>query len=114
MRCLHLKVVFTVPILLWMGGISSISGQETPSPADFNGDGTVDFSDFVVFAQAFGSADPQFDLNANGSVDFPDFLVFTQAFVIDNPPPPPDISLSVTSLSFGDVETGQSSDLILL
>ena len=52
------------------------------SVADFNGDCVVDFSDFLVFASAFGKAesDAMFDLDGNGSVDFPDFLIFVLEF----------------------------------
>ena len=75
--------------------------------ADFDGSGTVDFTDFLLFAQNFGSNEPQFDLDGNGAVDFTDFLTCMQAFLIDNPPPPPSMSVSTTDLSFGDIETGQ-------
>jgi hypothetical protein len=48
--------------------------------ADFNGSGTIDFPDFLSFAQAFGTNDATYDLNNNGQVDFPDFLTFVQSF----------------------------------
>ena len=54
--------------------------------ADFDGDGTVGFRDFVQFAQHFGlsrgDADfkAHFDLDGNGSVGFSDFLIFAGAF----------------------------------
>ncbi|MDE3257504.1 MAG: choice-of-anchor D domain-containing protein [Gemmatimonadota bacterium] len=54
--------------------------------ADFDGDGTVGFSDFLQFAQQFGlsqgDADfkAQYDLDGNGSVGFSDFLIFAGAF----------------------------------
>ena len=41
---------------------------------DFNGNGTIDFGDFVQFVQAFGSTEARFDLNLNGTVDFGDFV----------------------------------------
>ena len=75
--------------------------------ADFDGNGKVEFADFILFAGAFGSTDANFDLNGNGSVDFGDLLAFSAAFLAANPPPPADITLTTTSLSFGDVETGQ-------
>ena len=83
------------------------------SPADFNESGKVDFTDFLLFAVAFGTTDVQFDLNGNGIVDFADLVAFSAAFLIDNPPPPADITISSTSLAFGDVETGQSSILVV-
>ena len=62
----------------------SISGTVQVIPAnpkaDFNADGKIDFTDFLSFAQAFGTSDPTFDINGNDTVDFPDFLTLAQAF----------------------------------
>ena len=61
------------------------SAQET-TPADFDGDGEVNFSDFLVFARGFGRTDQdadfdaRLDLNDNGAVDFQDFLLFARQF----------------------------------
>lgn len=61
-------------------------GTEGPLLGDFNGDGVVNFPDFLAFANAFGKQtgesgfDVQFDLNSNGRVDFPDFLIFVSRF----------------------------------
>ena len=55
-------------------------------PADFDGDGTVGFSDFLRFAGAFGSGrgdagyDARYDLDGNGNVGFSDFVIFAGAF----------------------------------
>lgn len=57
----------------------------TPTP-DFNGDGQVNFSDFIAFVSAFGSRtgqpnyDAKFDLDSSGDVGFTDFLTFSAAF----------------------------------
>ncbi|MEE2752746.1 MAG: EF-hand domain-containing protein [Candidatus Latescibacterota bacterium] len=54
--------------------------------ADFDGDGTVGFSDFLNFAGNFGKQssdvdfDSRFDLDADGIVGFTDFLVFISQF----------------------------------
>ncbi len=54
--------------------------------ADFDGDGTVGFGDFVQFAGKFGLSeedegyDVRFDLDGNGTVGFSDFLIFAGAF----------------------------------
>ena len=49
---------------------------------DFNSDGEVDFSDFFLFADAFGQTDPDplYDLNSDGEVDFSDFFLFADFF----------------------------------
>lgn len=54
--------------------------------ADLNGDGDVDFSDFLLFAAAFGKSEGEAgynagaDLDSSGAVDFQDFLIFANAF----------------------------------
>ena len=48
--------------------------------ADFDGDGETGFSDFFLFADAFGGTDPRFDLDGSGSVDFADFFLFADYF----------------------------------
>ena len=47
---------------------------------DFDGDGQIGFSDFFLFAEAFGGGDPRFDLDGSGSVDFGDFFLFAESF----------------------------------
>jgi len=44
--------------------------------ADFDGDGSVGFGDFVMFAQGYGTTQERFDLTADGTVDFNDFVAF--------------------------------------
>ena len=54
--------------------------------ADFDGDGSVGFSDFLVFAAHFGKTsedvdfEPRFDLDSDGMVGFTDFLAFVSQF----------------------------------
>ena len=50
------------------------------SPADFDGDGETGFSDFFLFADAFGGTDARFDLDGSGSVDFADFFLLADHF----------------------------------
>ena len=47
---------------------------------DFNGDGEINFADFFLFADAFGTTDARFDLDGSGVVDFGDFFIFADAF----------------------------------
>ncbi len=60
-------------------------GAPEPSP-DFDGDGVVGFSDFVEFAQRFGTSqgqpnfDARFDLDRDNTVGFSDFVLFAQKF----------------------------------
>ena len=48
--------------------------------ADSDGNGSIEFADFLSFAKAFGSADAAFDIDDSGTVDFGDFLVFAKNF----------------------------------
>jgi hypothetical protein len=51
---------------------------------DFNGDGAVNFADFLQFGVAYGSTRTDelvlFDLDTSGEVDFADFLQFSVVF----------------------------------
>jgi len=79
-----------------VNGATVISGSGTdwgpsaaPCPSDFNGDGLVDDSDFVVFVGAYNildCADPAMpagcpaDVNGDGLVDDADFVLFVVAY----------------------------------
>ena len=67
----------------------SLSGTGTVAPvanisvsrnSDFDGSGTVDFADFLIFASVFGTSHAQCDLDGSGTVDFADFLTFASVF----------------------------------
>ena len=53
---------------------------------DFDGDGTVGFGDFLLFAERFGLSqdadgyEARYDLDGNGAVGFSDFLIFAGNF----------------------------------
>ena len=70
-----------------------ISFNATPSP-DFDGDGTVGFSDFIAFASKFGTQrddaafDARFDLDGDGETGFSDFIAFASQFGTAVGPPP--------------------------
>ena len=60
--------------------------QQTGPRADFDGDGSVGISDFLLFVSHFGSAvghanyDARYDLDGDGQIGIGDFLIFTQEF----------------------------------
>ncbi|MDE2889289.1 MAG: hypothetical protein OXR72_13865 [Gemmatimonadota bacterium] len=70
-------------ILLWDVSRYDRSALATP---DFNGDGRIDFSDFLLFAGQFGQShgdagyDARFDLDGDGAVGFSDFVIFAGSF----------------------------------
>ena len=72
-------------MLMWDLTASIPPPPETPSP-DFDGDGTIDIADFLLFTQQFAlregdpGYDARFDLDGNGAVGLSDFLIFAGAF----------------------------------
>ncbi|MBT4138868.1 MAG: hypothetical protein HOE48_13195, partial [Candidatus Latescibacteria bacterium] len=67
------------------GALVRIKASSEPNP-DFDGDGEVGFTDFILFAGKFGTQvgddayDPLFDLSGDGPVGFPDFIIFAGQF----------------------------------
>jgi hypothetical protein len=53
---------------------------EIGCPADWNGDGVVDFNDFLAYLNDFNASDPRADLNGDGVVDFNDLLHYLNLY----------------------------------
>ena len=98
----------------------------TPTPTlDFDGDGTVGFSDFLAFSGQYGSSrgdgryQVRYDLNSDGAIDFQDFLIFIDSFGGPGSPPGggggsssrPDLIVESPSVSDNTLTTGQSFTL---
>ena len=70
-------------VLLW--DMAPYVTPQSPN-ADFDSDGTVGISDFLLFAFAFGLSqgdagyDARFDLDGDGTIGISDFLIFVNAF----------------------------------
>ena len=70
---------------LWVWLPLAHTSQVRPVP-DFDGNGVVDISDFLLFVGKFGSKqgdetyEDRFDLDGNGTVDISDFLIFVNDF----------------------------------
>ncbi|MCY3764680.1 MAG: SUMF1/EgtB/PvdO family nonheme iron enzyme [Gemmatimonadetes bacterium] len=75
-RCMIIALVALGAMLTAKQFSIAQSGRD----ADFDANGIVDFGDFILFAQAFGSDQSGFDLDGNGNVDFPDFILFAKQF----------------------------------
>ncbi|MCY3766049.1 MAG: SUMF1/EgtB/PvdO family nonheme iron enzyme, partial [Gemmatimonadetes bacterium] len=80
-------IAFAAPVIV---------NAQTAKDADFDGDGTVGFNDFVAFAGNFGTSrgdgryDAKYDLNNDGQVGFADFVAFARFFgqsSVPNDPP---------------------------
>ena len=102
-----------------------ISFNDTPSP-DFDGDGTVGFSDFLAFAGQFGARqgdgqyEARYDLDGDGAISFSDFLLFGSSYGTQVPPSggggggssgSPDLIVESPSISDKTLTTGQSFTL---
>ena len=72
--------------VLSMGKVGDPAGQTGPITADFNGNGEVDFPDFLMFAVHYGSQigdvgyEAKYDLTDNGEIGFTDFLEFARQY----------------------------------
>ena len=64
----------------------TVVAASVTTSADFNDDGQVNFTDFLIFASAFGtsSGDPgyhtRFDLDLDGHIAFSDFVLFVKSY----------------------------------
>ena len=74
-------------VTAWAAGLSpAVFAVTAWGSPDMSGDGTVDFGDFVLFSQRFGTGrgdegyDPRYDLDGDGSIGFSDFVIFAGAF----------------------------------
>ena len=95
----------------------------TPTP-DFDGDGTVGFSDFLAVAGQYGTRkgdgiyQVRYDLNSDGAIDVSDILIFAGSFGGPVSPPGgggvssrPDLIVESPSVSDNTLTTGQSFTL---
>ena len=79
------RLLFTVTVMLALAG-SAWSQTPTAADADFNGNGTVDIPDFLLFVDAYGTQrgqatyDAKFDLNGDDIIGIPDFLIFVDLY----------------------------------
>ena len=74
------NVIIALIALAAMLTAKQLATAQSGRDADFDANGIVDFGDFILFAQAFGSNQSGFDLDGNGNVDFPDFILFAKQF----------------------------------
>ncbi|HCK10043.1 MAG TPA: hypothetical protein DHW45_09215 [Candidatus Latescibacteria bacterium] len=79
------RIVVLPETFTWSVGIPVFDPTAGPD-VDFNGDSLTDFTDFLLFAAAFGTIstdtgfDARFDLDSDGQVGFTDFITFSQGF----------------------------------
>ncbi|MCC6675583.1 MAG: hypothetical protein IT436_00440 [Phycisphaerales bacterium] len=73
-------------LLILLAG--AFSAQAAPcGPADLNGDGFVDFADYLEFLNLYDVQDPRVDFTGDGLVDFSDYLEFLNLYEAGCAPP---------------------------
>ena len=77
----------TIPMFLSVALQGSSLDLQTGEPSvDFDGNGTVDIPDFLLFVDVFGLKagqeryEKKYDLDKNGEIGIPDFLIFVDNF----------------------------------
>lgn len=61
-------------------GVAVTFGGPPACPADYDGNGTLDFNDILEFLNHFNAMSPMAELNGDGVVDFNDMLEFLNRF----------------------------------
>ncbi|MCC6676113.1 MAG: hypothetical protein IT436_03115 [Phycisphaerales bacterium] len=61
-------------------GCYEVQYSPPPCVVDLNGDGLVDFSDYLEFLNLYEAQDPRVDFNQDGLVDFSDYLEFLNLY----------------------------------
>ena len=85
-RLSTLSITGLLSLMLLISPLSLFSQDNSPSSPDFDGNGTVDIPDFLIFVDAFGSKegeekyDAKYDLDGDGEIGIPDFLIFIDSF----------------------------------
>ena len=79
MKQTAMSLTRTLLTLCLFGLLAGPASAHVSGP-DFDGDHYVGFSDFILFAGAFGSTQERFDLTGDGRVDFQDFVAFARDF----------------------------------
>ncbi len=89
------RVVLVLGLTFGLTGFAH--AQTDPADADYDGNGKVDFQDFLAFAGVFGKpasdsdVAARMDFDGNGTVEFSDFLIFAgvfgQSYTLPTEPP---------------------------
>ena len=88
------RLLFTAAVMITLVG-SAWSQTPTAADADFNGNGEVEFNDFLLFTAKFntrqgdGEYEARYDFDGDGEVNFADFLSFVGVFGQRVPSGPP-------------------------
>ena len=90
--CSTLVLSFAIMFMALLSHPLSLQGDAVPS-IDFDGNGVVDISDFLLFTSVFGTREGQeqynakYDLNSDGEIGITDFLIFANNFEAVNREP---------------------------
>ena len=94
----------------------AFNATTAPTP-DFDGNGAVDFFDFLAFVgqydtrQGDGRYQVKYDLNSDGAIDFQDFLIFVGSYDSNSPVSSPDLIVELPSVRDSTLTPGQTFTL---
>lgn len=108
-------ILFALGVLAVLAAPVQVRAQ-TAADCDFDGNGVVEFADYLMFVRAYGTGKTGCDLDKNGMVDDADFLTFVKLFRQTTEPAAPVLSRlqkapgkqGVADLSVRQRETGST------
>ena len=81
-----IAVLFFALLILAGPAFAQNNTQSSTCPGDFNGDGKINFQDYLLFVDVYdtSSGDANYnalmDLDGNGKIEFPDYLLFLDVY----------------------------------
>ena len=109
------RLLFTAAVMLTLVGSAwSQTPIATAADADFNGNGEVEFNDFLLFVKKFntrqgdGEYEARYDFDGDGAVSFADFLLFVGVFGQTVPAP----ALGLTEIVPAEGMPGELIELV--
>ena len=113
-KIITMFVTIAIALLVCPLSLQVLAQQDMNPNSDFDGNGRVGVSDFLLFANHFGFSrgdagyDAKYDLDGNGRVGVSDFLIFTNDFGKEVPPSGgPDLVVESFSVSNNNLTAGQ-------
>ncbi len=105
---------FSLFFILAFGPARAWADRVTIEDVDFDGNGSIDLTDFVLFARAYQSDDPIYDLDGSRAVDLPDFLIFASFFgqIVVDGPVVPIVKHELLDVPAGDFVMGTNQGLV--
>ncbi|MDE2724579.1 MAG: hypothetical protein OXI59_14495 [Gemmatimonadota bacterium] len=87
-KLILISALLSIPLLIYPSSLTlrANAASQPPLKSDFDADGSVGFSDFLLFVELFETSrddeqyQARYDLDGDGVIGFGDFLIFANAF----------------------------------